>query len=132
MHQDPIADMLTRIRNANTVRHSEVSMPSSKMKVGIAKILLSEGYISDYKEEKSEEGLKTLTVTLKYGANGERVITGLRRISKPGLRVTTDSKHLPSVLRGLGIAIISTSKGLLTDKGCKAANVGGEVICYVW
>lgn len=132
MHQDPIADMLTRIRNANALNHESVSMPSSKMKVAIAKILLQEGFISDYKEEKLDKNKKTLTITLKYGEDGQKVISGLRRISKPGLRVTCDSKHIPSVLRGLGIAIISTSKGLLTDKGCKQQNVGGEVICYVW
>ena len=132
MHQDPLADMLTRIRNANALNHESVSMPSSKMKVAIAKILLQEGFISDYKEEKLDENKKTLTITLKYGEDGQKVISGLRRISKPGLRVTCDSKHIPSVLRGLGIAIISTSKGLLTDKGCKQQNVGGEVICYVW
>lgn len=132
MHQDPIADMLTRIRNANALHHESVSMPASKIKVAIAKILLEEGFIADYKEEKIDDSKKTLTVTLKYGAEGEKVITGLRRISKPGLRVTCDSKHIPSVLRGLGIAIISTSKGLLTDKGCRQQNVGGEVICYIW
>lgn len=131
MHQDPIADMLTRIRNANAIHKDSVSMPSSKMKVGIAKILLSEGFIKEYKENKVD-GKKDLTITLKYGPNGEKIISGLKRISKPGLRVTADSKNLPSVLRGLGIAIISTSKGLLTDKECKAQNVGGEVICYVW
>ena len=132
MHQDPIADMLTRIRNANALNHEKVSMPSSKMKVGIATILLSEGFINNFKETKDKDGKKTLVIELKYGSNGERVITGLKRISKPGLRVTADSKHIPSVLRGLGIAIISTSKGLLTDKACRQANVGGEVICYVW
>lgn len=132
MHQDPIADMLTRIRNANAMKKESVSMPSSKMKVGIAKILVSEGFVSEYQETKAEDGKKTLTVVLKYGPKGERVISGLKRISKPGLRVTADSKHLPSVIRGLGIAIISTSKGLLTDKGARAANVGGEVVCYVW
>ena len=127
MHQDPIADMLTRIRNANALNHESVSMPSSKMKVAIAKILLQEGFISDYKEEKLDENKKTLTITLKYGEDVERYIS-----VKPSERVTCDSKHIPSVLRGLGIAIISTSKGLLTDKGCKQQNVGGEVICYVW
>ena len=132
MHQDLIADMLTRIRNANALNHESVSMPSSKMKVTLAKVLLHEGFISDYKEETLAENKKTLTITLKYGEDGQKVISGLRRISKPGLRVTCDSKHIPSVLRGLGIAIISTSKGLLTDKGCKQQNVGGEVICYVW
>jgi small subunit ribosomal protein S8 len=132
MHQDPIADMLTRIRNANALFHETVSMPSSKMKVAIAKILLEEGFIKDLKEEVSEDGKKTLTIVLKYAENKQRVITGLKRISKPGLRVTCDSKHIPSVLRGMGIAIISTSKGLLTDKGCRQLNVGGEVVCYVW
>ncbi|MBR1581436.1 MAG: 30S ribosomal protein S8 [Bacilli bacterium] len=132
MHQDPIADMLTRIRNANALFHETVSMPSSKMKVAIAKILLEEGFVKDLKEEVSEDGKKTLTIVLKYAENKQRVITGLKRISKPGLRVTCDSKHIPSVLRGMGIAIISTSKGLLTDKGCRQLNVGGEVVCYVW
>lgn len=110
MHQDPIADMLTRIRNANAIHTDSVSMPSSKMKVGIAKILLSEGFIKDYKETKVSDGVKELQITLKFGPNGERVISGLKRISKPGLRVTADSENLPHVLRGLGIAIISTSK----------------------
>ncbi len=132
MHQDPIADMLTRIRNANALNHEKVSMPSSKMKVGIATILLSEGFINNFKEVKDKDGKKNLEIELKYGPNGEKVINGLKRISKPGLRVTADSKHIPYVLRGLGIAIVSTSKGLLTDKGCRQANVGGEVICYVW
>ncbi len=126
MHQDPIADMLTRIRNANALHHEKVSMPSSKMKVGIAKILLDEGFITSFKESKDKDGHKKLDIVLKYGPNGEKVI------SKPGLRVTADSKHIPFVLKGLGIAIISTSKGLLTDKGCRTANVGGEVICFVW
>src|SRR5574344_154906 len=132
MHQDPIADMLTRIRNANAIHTDSVSMPSSKMKVGIAKILLSEGCIKKYKENKVSDGVKELQITLKFGTNSKRVISGLKRISKPGLRVTADSENLPHVLRGLGIAVISTSKGLLTDKECKAQNVGGEVICYVW
>lgn len=132
MHQDPIADMLTRIRNANAMHHESVKMPSSKLKVGIAKILLDEGFILDYKEEKVDKTKKELEITLKYGPNGEKVITGLRKISKPGLRVTCDSKHIPSVLRGLGIAIISTSKGLITDKEAKKLQVGGEVICYVY
>lgn len=132
MHQDPIADMLTRIRNANVLHHEKVSMPSSKMKVGISKILLSEGFIVSYSNTKDKDGKLTLEIVLKYGSNGEKVITGLRRISKPGLRVTADSKNIPSVLRGLGIAILSTSKGLLTDKEARAANVGGEVICYIW
>jgi len=132
MHQDPIADMLTRIRNANALRHESVSMPTSKMKVAIAKILVKEGFVTSYKEEADKEGHKNLKLNLKYGPNGEKVITNLRRISKPGLRVTCDSKHIPFVLKGLGIAIISTSKGLLTDKEARNLNVGGEVVCYVW
>ena len=132
MHQDPIADMLTRIRNANALHHEKVSMPSSKMKVGIAKILLDEGFITSYKEGKDKDGHKKLDIVLKYGPNGEKVISGLKRISKPGLRVTADSKHIPFVLKGLGIAIISTSKGLLTDIGARTLNVGGEVVCFVW
>lgn len=132
MHQDPIADMLTRIRNANALHHESVSMPSSKMKVEIAKILLKEGFVTSYKEVKDKNNHKNLEIVLKYGPNGEKVISGLKRISKPGLRVTADSKHIPSVLKGLGIAIISTNKGLLTDKEARVANVGGEVICFVW
>ncbi len=132
MHQDPIADMLTRIRNANALYHESVSMPSSKMKVAICKILRDEGFITDYKVESIDEHKKTLTISLRYGENKTRVITGLKRISKPGLRVNCDAKHIPSVLRGLGIAIISTSKGLLTDKACRAQNIGGEVVCYIW
>jgi len=132
MHQDPIADMLTRIRNANALHYESVKMPSSKLKVGISKILLEEGFIASYKENKIDEVKKELEITLKYGPHGEKVITGLRKISKPGLRVTCDSDHIPSVLKGLGIAIISTSKGLLTDKQARKANVGGEVICYIY
>ncbi len=132
MHQDPIADMLTRIRNANALHHEKVSLPSSKIKVGIANILLKEGFISNYNESKDKTGKKTLEITLKYGPKGEKVISGLKRISKPGLRVTCDSKNIPTVLKGLGIAIISTSKGLLTDKEARQLNVGGEVICYVY
>jgi len=132
MHQDPIADMLTRIRNANALHHESVKMPSSNLKVGITKILLKEGFISSYKETKLENNKKELEITLKYGPSGEKVITGLRKISKPGLRITCDSKHIPYVLKGLGIAIISTSKGLLTDKEARSLNVGGEVICYIY
>lgn len=132
MHQDPIADMLTRIRNANSLHHESVKMPSSNLKVGISKILLKEGFISSYKETKLENNKKELEIVLKYGPSGEKVITGLRKISKPGLRITCDSKHIPYVLKGLGIAIISTSKGLLTDKEARSLNVGGEVICYVY
>lgn len=127
---DPIADMLTRIRNANQLKYETVSMPSSKVKCTIAAVLLNEGYIVDYKVE--GELKKVLTLTLKYGANGERVITNLKRISKPGLRVTVGADNLPRVLNGLGIAIISTSQGIMTDKAARAKNIGGEVLAYVW
>ena len=130
MLTDPIADMLTRIRNANAVKNEKVSMPSSKLKVAIAKILKDEGYIADCVV--SGDKKKTLTLTLKYLANGEGVITDLKEISKPGLRVYAEVIDLPRVLNGLGIDIISTSKGLLTDKEARKANVGGEVIAYVW
>lgn len=130
MMTDPIADMLTRIRNANQLRYPEVKMPSSKMKVEIAKILLEEGFISAY--DVDDEAKKTLTVSLKYSPTGERVISGLKKISKPGLRVTVDCEHLPHVLRGLGIAIISTSKGVISDKKARTLGVGGEVIAYIW
>ena len=124
---DPIADKLTRIRNANQMRSKEVSMPTSKMKVEIAKILANEGFVEKYTVTD-----KTLTLTLKYGQNKERVITGLKRISKPGLRVYAGSDELPRVLNGLGIAIISTPKGVMTDKLARKNNVGGEVIAYIW
>ena len=128
---DPIADMLTRIRNANQNRAKTVSMPSSKMKETIASILKEEGYITDYSIEKN--GVQNiLTLTLKYGKNKERVITGLKRISKPGLRVYANVEEIPRVLNGLGIAIISTPKGVMTDKLARKNNVGGEVIAYVW
>lgn len=128
---DPIADMLTRIRNANQNRAKVVSMPSSKMKETIATILKEEGYISNFKIEKS--GVQnTITLTLKYGKNKERVITGLKRISKPGLRVYAKAEDIPTVLNGLGIAIISTPKGIMTDKLARKNNVGGEVIAYIW
>ncbi len=127
---DPIADMLTRIRNANQLKYETVSMPSSKMKQTIATVLLNEGFISDLKVEGDVK--KVLTLTLKYGANGERVITGLKRISKPGLRVHVDAENLPRVLNGLGIALISTSQGIMTDKQARAKNIGGEVLAYVW
>jgi len=130
MMTDPIADMLTRIRNANALRYASVSMPSSKMKVEIAKILLEEGFISEFKV--SGESKKELSITLKYGANGQRVISGLKKISKPGLRITAASDKLPKVLNGLGIAIISTSKGVVSDKQARALGVGGEVLAYVW
>ena len=129
MMTDPIADMLTRIRNANQMRNATVSMPSSNLKAEIAKLLLEEGYIENY--EVSGEVKKELTITLKYVEN-ERVITGLKRISKPGLRVQTSVEKLPKVLNGMGIAIISTSKGLVTDAKARELGVGGEVVAYVW
>ena len=128
---DPIADMLTRIRNANQNRAKTVSMPSSKMKETIASILKEEGYITDYSIEENNVQ-NNLTLTLKYGKNKERVITGLKRISKPGLRVYANVDDLPRVLNGLGIAIISTPKGVMTDKFARKNNVGGEVIAYIW
>jgi small subunit ribosomal protein S8 len=131
---DPIADMLTRLRNANQAYHESTSMPHSRMKAGIAEILKAQGYIADFEVTDPAEGEvgKTLTITLKYGANRERSIAGLRRISKPGLRVYAKSNALPKVLGGLGIAIISTSQGLLTDREAKSKSVGGEVLAYVW
>jgi small subunit ribosomal protein S8 len=127
---DPIADMLTRIRNANQMHYETVVMPSNRMKTQIAKILKEEGYIRDYTV--TGDTKKTLTITLKYGENGERVISGLKKISKPGLRVNTPHKDLPRVLRGLGIAIISTSQGVMTDEKARALGIGGEVIAYIW
>nr|NLI48970.1 30S ribosomal protein S8 [Propionibacterium sp.] len=131
---DPIADMLTRLRNANQAYHESTSMPHSKIKVGIAQILKEQGYIAGYQVSEPAEGEvgKTLTITLKYGANRERSIAGLRRISKPGLRVYAKSNALPRVLGGLGVAIISTSQGLMTDKQANSKSVGGEVLAYVW
>ena len=128
---DPIADMLTRIRNANTNKHDSVLVPQSKTKLAIAEILKSEGYIVDYKATEVD-GIKMIEVTLKYGPNGEKVIQGLKRISKPGLRIYANAEQLPKVLNGLGIAIISTSKGIVTDKNARKLNVGGEVLAYVW
>ena len=130
---DPIADMLTRVRNANQAYQETTSMPSSKIKVGIAEILKAEGYISDFEltEVEGQVG-KVLKVTLKYGDSRERSIVGLRRISKPGLRVYAKSTSLPKVLGGLGVAIISTSSGLLTDRQAAQKGVGGEVLAYVW
>jgi small subunit ribosomal protein S8 len=128
---DPIADMLTRLRNGNVAYHDTVEMPSSKIKVEIAKVLKSEGYISDWVVADDRVG-KKLTVELKYGPNRERTISGVRRISKPGLRVYAKKEALPRVLGGLGIAIISTSTGLLTDRQAQATGVGGEVLAYVW
>jgi small subunit ribosomal protein S8 len=128
---DPIADMLTRLRNGNAAYHDDVTMPSSRIKVEIAKVLKQEGYIKDYAVEKVDVGSK-LTVVLKYGPNRERTISGVRRISKPGLRVYAKKESLPRVLGGLGIAIISTSTGLLTDRATHRAGIGGEVLAYVW
>jgi small subunit ribosomal protein S8 len=131
---DPIADMLTRLRNANQAYHESTQMPYSKIKQGIADILQQEGYISSYKVEEPKEGAvgKTLVVDLKFGPSRERSIAGVRRISKPGLRVYAKSTNLPKVLGGLGVAIISTSQGLLTDRQAKHKGVGGEVLAYVW
>ena len=128
---DPIADMLTRIRNANSNKHDTVVIPQSKTKLAIAEILKEEGFIVDYKTVDSEQG-KMIEVTLKYGPNGEKVIQGLKRISKPGLRIYSNAEQLPKVLNCLGIAIVSTSKGIVTDKQARKLNVGGEVLAYVW
>ena len=129
---DPIADMLTRIRNANTAKHDTVDMPASKMKLAIAKILLDEGYITKY--DVIEDGnFKTIHITLKYGSDkNEKIITGLKRISKPGLRVYANKEELPKVLGGLGIAIISTNQGVITDKEARKLGVGGEVLAFIW
>ena len=131
MVQDKIADMLTRIRNANQMRYETVEVIGTKMTVGIAEILKREGYIADYVNEKNITGDK-LTLTLKYGDKKERVITGLKRISKSGLRVYAKANEIPRVLNGLGIAIISTSQGLMTDKEARNAQLGGEVLAYIW
>lgn len=128
---DPIADMLTRVRNANSAHHDATSMPYSKLKSHIAEILQAEGYITGFSVEDAEVG-KTLTINLKYGPNRERSIAGVRRISKPGLRVYAKSTNLPKVLGGLGVAILSTSSGLLTDRQAADKGVGGEVLAYIW
>ena len=129
---DPIADMLTRIRNANTAKHDTVDVPASKMKLAIAKILLDEGYIAKY--DVIEDGnFKTIHITLKYGADkNEKIISGIKRISKPGLRVYANKEELPKVLGGLGVAIISTNQGVITDKEARKLGVGGEVLAFVW
>lgn len=128
---DPIADMLTRIRNANVVRHEKLELPASKIKTEIASILKKEGYVRDYEViEDDKQGV--LRIFLKYGNNDERVITGLKRISKPGLRVYAKADEVPKVLNGLGTAIVSTSKGVLSDKEARAQAVGGEVLAYIW
>lgn len=132
MTSDPIADMLTRIRNANTAKHDTVDVPASKMKVSIAEILLKEGYIKKF-DMVDVDGIKMIHITLKYSADKkEKIITGLKRISKPGLRVYAGKDELPKVLGGLGIAIISTNKGVMTDKEARKENVGGEVLAFVW
>lgn len=131
MNTDPIADMLTRIRNANMVSHSSVEMPSSKLKVQLAKLLKEEGFITDY-NVKEVGKFKVLEITLKYDAKNKPIITKLERISKPGLRSYSKAKNLPKVLGGMGIAIVSTSKGLLTDRKARKENIGGEVLCYVY
>ena len=128
---DPIADMLTRIRNASAAGHDSVNIPASKMKKAIAQILLDEGYIRNF-QLVSDGAQGTIKVNLKYGPSKEKVITGLKRVSKPGLRVYAGASELPRVLRGLGIAIISTSKGVMTDKAARSANIGGEVLAFIW
>ncbi|EMD17195.1 hypothetical protein HMPREF9943_00566 [Eggerthia catenaformis OT 569 = DSM 20559] len=131
MVTDSIADMLTRIRNANQARHETVSMPYSKMKNDLAEILKNEGFISDCKVEGETAATKAIVITLKYKGN-DRVITGLKRVSKPGLRQYVKVDEIPSVLNGLGIAVLSTSKGLMTGKEAKAKNIGGEILAYIW
>ncbi|MFI3307040.1 MAG: 30S ribosomal protein S8 [Mycoplasmatota bacterium] len=128
---DPIADMLTRIRNANQMRYKEVEVPASKLKLEVARILKEQGFVSDYKITKGTVN-DTIVLNLKYSEKKERVITGLKRISKPGLRVYVKATEVPKVLNGLGIAIISTSKGVMTDKEARANSLGGEVLAYVW
>jgi len=130
---DPIADMLTRIRNANIAMHDEVIMPSSKLKVALAEVLKKEGYIADYKAEDNTNGQgQLLIVDMKYSVDRQRVISGLKRVSKPGLRVYSKRDAIPRVLGGLGVVILSTSNGLITDRAARKARVGGEVLCYVW
>ena len=128
---DPVADMLTRLRNANSAHHDTVALPSSKLKTNIAEILKQEGYISSWEVSDARVG-QTLTLTLKYGPNRERSIAGIKRVSKPGLRVYAKSTEIPRVLGGLGVAILSTSSGLLTDRQAESKGVGGEVLAYVW
>ncbi len=132
MTSDPIADMLTRIRNANTAKHDTVDVPASKMKISIAEILLKEGYIKKF-DMVDVDGIKMIHITLKYGADkNDKIISGLKRISKPGLRIYAGKEELPKVLGGLGIAIISTNKGVMTDKEARKENVGGEVLAFIW
>lgn len=128
---DPIADMLTRIRNANIVRHESVELPASKIKKTIAEIMVQEGYLGSV-EEYMDGSVPMLKLTLKYASNKERVVTGLKKISKPGLRVYAHKENIPKVLGGLGTAILSTSKGIMTDRDARKEGIGGEVICYIW
>jgi small subunit ribosomal protein S8 len=130
---DPIADMLTRIRNANTAMHDDVTMPSSKLKESLAQVLQREGYISGFRVAPSPKGVgNVLTIDMKYSADRQRVISGVRRVSTPGLRVYTKAERIPRVLGGLGVAVVSTSKGLMTDREARKRRMGGEVLCYVW
>ncbi len=130
---DPIADMLTRIRNANVAMHDEVSMPSSKLKVALAEVLKREGYIEGFQAVDNSDGPgSTLTISMKYSPERQRVISGLKRVSKPGLRVYSKTDQIPRVLGGLGVAVLSTSNGLMTDRAARKAKVGGEVLCHVW
>jgi small subunit ribosomal protein S8 len=131
MNTDPIADMLTRIRNANMVGHNTLELPSSKLKLEVAKLLKAEGYISDF-SSKNVGKFPYIVIDLKYTKENDPVITGLKRVSKPGLRIYSKAKNMPKVYDGLGIAIVSTNKGLMTDRKAKSQNVGGEVLCYVW
>lgn len=133
MMTDPVADMLTRIRNANTAMHDEVAMPSAKLKVALAGMLEKEGYILGYDVvDNTDRPGKTLTIQMKYSPKRERVISGLKRVSKPGLRVYSGSKDIPRVVGGLGVAVVSTSKGLMSDREARRRRLGGEVLCYVW
>ena len=130
---DPIADMLTRVRNANIAKHDDVSMPSSKIKEALAKVLKDEGYISDFQTaEKPGRPGRVLSIDMKYSPERERTISGIKRVSKPGLRVYRKSNEIPRVLGGLGVAVVSTSQGLMTDREARRRKVGGEVLCYVW
>jgi len=130
---DPIADMLTRVRNANIAKHDDVSMPSSKLKEALAELLKSEGYIADFKTaDRGDKPGKILSIDMKYSPERERTITGIKRVSKPGLRVYKKSNEIPRVLGGLGVAVVSTSQGLMTDREARRRNIGGEVLCYVW
>jgi small subunit ribosomal protein S8 len=131
MNTDPIADMLTRIRNANMVGHATLAMPSSKMKEGIAKILVNEGFVDDFKVEPAKQG-NTLTISLRYGADSEKAILGIRRVSSPGRRVFRKAHELPRVQGGIGVAVVSTSQGLLPDREARRRKLGGELICEVW